>query len=286
MMADKKMTSIEKNRKINSRTGLIFVMALAGIFLLYVLIHGSFITDANLTTDFENKLDSPSIEHIFGTDAVGRDMYLRTIKGLSLSLVVGTIASLSSVIISIIFAILLTAFGEKTDAVVNWIIDVFLSVPSTVLLIVISVCAGRGLRGVIIGIALTHWTALTRILRTEILELKQEKYIQVSKAMGKSKLNIAINHILVSVLPQVIVGFVLLFPHAVLHEAGITFLGFGLGQSTPAIGVILAESMNYIVQGYWYLAVCPGIVLILIVLCINFLGENLKSYVNPHSYHR
>ena len=145
-----------------------------------------------------------------------------------------------------------------------------------VFLIVIAVAVGRGIKGIIIGIALTHWTSLTRIIRAEILEIKQENYIKISKAMGKSNLYIAFNHVIPKILPQILVGTVLLFPHAILHEAGITFLGFGFDVSTPAVGIILSEAMKYLIYGYWHLAIFPGIALVSIVVCINFLGESLK----------
>ncbi len=262
------------------------VMVITFVFVLYVYIHGSMIADSSLSSDFGHKLMGPSTNHIFGTDHAGRDMYLRTIKGLSTSIKVGFIGSLASLIISIIFCLLLVIGGKKTDTLVNFLIDGFLSIPHMMFLILISVAVGRGIRGVIIGLALTHWTSLTRILRSEILELMDQNYIQISKAMGKSDFYIFKNHILPHILPQMIVGLVLLFPHAILHEASITFLGFGLSLSTPAIGIILQESMKYISTGHLYLALFPGIMLVFLVLCVNKLGESLKSFIDPNELHR
>lgn len=275
-----------KDEVSRRRVWMMIIMILTASFILYVYIHGSLINEEALSSNFREKLMGPSKEHIFGTDHAGRDMYLRTIKGLSTSIKVGFIGTLASFVISIFFCILLVIRKEKTDRVVNFLIDGFLSVPHMMFLILISVAVGRGIKGVIIGLALTHWTGLTRILRSEILELMEENYINISKTMGKGNFYIFKNHILPHLLPQIVVGLVLLFPHAILHEAGITFLGFGLSLSTPAIGIILQESMKYITTGHIYLALFPGLMLVFLVLCVNRLGENLKSFLDPNEIHR
>ncbi|WP_308653183.1 ABC transporter permease [uncultured Anaerococcus sp.] len=274
----------EKGLSLRKKTILIIFISL--LFLSFIYIRGSMIYDNDLAVDFANKLQAPSGKHIFGTDANGRDMALRTIKGLSNSLAIGIIGSLSSLLIAWVFSLLLSVGSKKIDKLVNFIIDIFLSIPHMMLLILISVATGRGATGVVLGIALTHWTGLTRLLRGEILELKNENYIKISKTLGKSKLYIFINHILPHILGQMIVGLILLFPHAILHESAISFLGFGLSLSTPSIGIILSESMKYLIQGHWYLAFFPGLLLCLVVYAINLLGENLSNLIDPYSYHR
>lgn len=274
----------EKGLSLRKKTILIIFISL--LFLSFIYIRGSMIYDNDLAVDFANKLQAPSGKHIFGTDANGRDMALRTIKGLSNSLAIGIIGSLSSLLIAWIFSLLLSVGSKKIDKLVNFIIDIFLSIPHMMLLILISVATGRGATGVVLGIALTHWTGITRLLRGEILELKNENYIKISKTLGKSKLYIFINHILPHIVGQMIVGLILLFPHAILHESAISFLGFGLSLSTPSIGIILSESMKYLIQGHWYLAFFPGLLLCLVVYAINLLGENLSNLIDPYSYHR
>lgn len=274
----------EKGLSLRKKTILLIFISL--LFLSFIYIRGAMIDDKDLAVDFANKLQGPSTDHLFGTDANGRDMALRTIKGLSNSLTIGMIGSLSSLLIALIFSLLLTVGSKRIDKLVNFIIDIFLSIPHMMFLILISVATGRGQIGVILGIALTHWTGLTRLLRGEILELKNENYIKISRAMGKSKFYIFINHILPHIGGQIIVGLILLFPHAILHESAISFLGFGLSLSTPSIGIILSESMKYLLQGHWYLAFFPGLLLCLVVYAINLLGENLGNLIDPYSYHR
>ena len=274
-----------KEKFFNARRKTIILISISLLFIAYIFIHGSLINEDMLQVEFQNKLKGPSVLHIFGTDAKGRDMYLRTVIGLCISLQVGIIASGLSILIAILLSLCLAGSSKRIDGFINWLIDVFLSIPHMMFLILISVAVGRGLKGVVIGIALTHWTGITRLIRAEIKQIKEENFLKISKALGKSNLYIALNHVLPHLLPQILVGAVLLFPHAILHESAISFLGFGLDITKPSIGIILQESMTYLARGYYYLAFFPGLMLVLIVLAINGLGENLRKIFDPYSYH-
>lgn len=223
------------------------------------------------------------MKHIFGTDALGRDVFLRTLKGLSVSLTVGIAASIISAVIAVFVGIAAAAGAKWIDTIVNWVIDLVMSVPHTILIILISFALGRGLKGLLVGIAATHWCSLARLIRAEVLQLRSQQYIEVSRRLGKSGGWILINHLLPHLVPQFFVGLVLMLPHAILHEASISFLGFGLPPEQSAIGIILAESMRYLSTGMWWTAVLPGITLVLIVLLVDKLGDNLRMILDPYS---
>ena len=250
---------------VRART--IAVLCIFIALFMAVLLIGSRIGEEDLLTDLEHIFLTPSARHPFGTDWVGRDMQLRTLK------------------IALALGILAPIFGGAVDYLVSWLIDFVLSVPHTILIILISIACGGGLRGIITGIVCTHWTSLTRVIRAEVLQLKNAEYIQISEKLGKSRWYIAVHHIFPAVIPQLAVGAVLLFPHAILHEASITFLGFGLPAHEPAIGVILAESMKYLTAGKWWLALFPGISLILLTLMVEAIGKNLEKLISPHAAH-
>ena len=110
----------------------------------------------------------------------------------------------------------------------NWLIDLVMGIPHTVLLILISFACGKGLKGVLIGVAVTHWTGLARIIRSEVLQIRSQQYIEVSRKLGKSSWWITVHHILPHMIPQFLIGLILMFPHAIMHESSLTFLGFGL----------------------------------------------------------
>ena len=160
-----------------------------------------------------------------------------------------------------------------------------MGVPHILLLILISVALGKGFKGVVVGVALTHWPSLARLIRAEVIQLKESPYIQIAEKLGKSKWYIAKKHMLPHLLPQLIVGLVLLFPHAILHESSITFLGFGLSTEQPAIGIILSEAMKYLVTGKWWLALFPGILLVLTVILFFVMGESIRKLIDPSSLH-
>ena len=131
--------------------------------------------------------------------------------------------------------------------------------------------------------ALTHWPSLARLLRGEVLQLKQAPYIQMARRLGASWGRVLWGHFLPHLLPQFLTGMILQFPHAILHEASVTFLGFGLPPDQPAIGVILEESMGYLTTGRWWLALFPGLSLVLTVLLFALLGERLRLLLSPAS---
>src|SRR5699024_2843551 len=172
------------------------------------------------------------------------------------------------------------------DTVISFCIDLIMGIPHMLLLILISVALGKGLKGVVIGVALTHWPSLARLIRAEVIQLRESTYIQISRKLGKSSWYIARKHMLPHLVPQFIVGLALMFPHAILHESSITFLGFGLSTEQPAIGIVLSEAMQYLITGKWWLALFPGLLLVFTVVLFYILGESLRKMLDPGSIHQ
>jgi peptide/nickel transport system permease protein len=261
-------------------------MTIALIAAIVIIIAGVYIAGAAMndaSADFSQKSLSPSWEHPFGTDLLGRDMLTRTIKGLSLSLFVGLTASGVSAIIALIIGVC-AAFGRGViDHFVNWLIDLTMGIPHTLLVILISIAAGRGWRGLLIGIIFTHWTGLARIIRGEVLQIRSNHYIAAARKFGRSGWWIMSRHIVPHMLPQFFIGLILMFPHAIMHESGLTFLGFGMPPEQPAIGIILSEAMRYLSSGMWWLAIFPGLALVIMVVLIDKLGECVKLLLDPVS---
>ena len=264
----------------NLRTKTLVIIGLSALVIISIFISGYFIRD--IPTSFISANQMPSFEHLFGTDWMGRDMFQRTIAGLGLSLMVGFIASAVSTCISVVLG-LFSSFNKFADECVAGIIDLFGSIPHILLIILVSIMFGGGVYGVIMGVGLTHWTPLARVLRSEVKEIRTKEYIHLSENLGRTKVWIALKHILPLIISQIIVGVILMFPHAIMHEAAITFLGFGLPPHEPALGVILSESMNYLSSGYWWLAFYPGVSLLIVVLLFDFIGENVEKLLNPET---
>ncbi len=286
-MSEYAVSSVNKKKRrfiVNRRQYTFAILGLSLFILVSVLVASYVLPDSNIETNLGAQNLAPSFKNVFGTDWLGRDMLTRTVKGLRLSVAVGMLAASISVVLATILG-LIASVNDKCDLVVSWFIDLFLGMPHIVFLILISFAVGGGAKGVIIGVALTHWPTLTRIVRAEILQIKTSDYVKISKHMGKNSWYIATKHILPHIVPQLLIGYILLFPHAILHEASITFLGFGLSPHKPAIGIILSESMMYLSTGMWWLAFFPGLSLIIIVKLFDTIGENLKMLYDPSSAH-
>jgi peptide/nickel transport system permease protein len=268
--------------KLNQRQKTVLIIVITGALLLCMIFGGLLLSNDRLATNLAYRNLAPTLAHPFGTDWLGRDMLTRTLKGLMLSIGVGIIGAGVSVIIAIILGMLAATMGKVVDSIISWLVDLFLSVPHLVVLILIAFVLGGGLKGVVVGLALTHWPSLTRVIRAEVMQLQTAEYVQASKKLGKSRWFIAIKHILPHLAPQFLVGLFLLFPHVILHEAALTFLGLGLSPHQPAIGVILSESMRYLSTGMWWLAFFPGLALLVIVRSFDIVGENLRTLVDPH----
>lgn len=259
----------------------ILSLIIFAVFFITILVAGSMIDPEKFSIDLINKNQSPSIMHIFGTDWIGRDMFFRTLKGLSISMKIGVLSSIISGIIAVILGIIGPTCGKRVDAVITWFIDLVLSVPHTLIIILISMAAGGGLKGIVLGVSLTHWTSLTRVIRAEVMQIKEAEYTKIARNFGKSSFYIAKNHILPHIIPQLLVGIVLIFPHAILHESSVTFLGFGLQSHEPAIGIILSESMKYLTSGKWWLAFFPGLSLVLVSIMVDNMGKKLGKLIDP-----
>lgn len=252
----------------------------AGAVLVAVPLASGVLGDLGLRADFGARNLAPSMAHPLGTDPMGRDLAARTVHGLTLSLQVGLIAAGLSTVLALLVA-LVSGLGRAADAAMGFLIDVMLAVPHLLLLLLISFALGGGVTAVIIAVAISHWPRLARLLRAEIRQIQIAPYVEASRAFGRSRLFVARHHILPHLLPQVLTGFILMFPHAILHEAGLTFLGFGLEPSRPAIGVMLSEAMRHLSAGRWWLAVGPGAALVALVLCLERLGDALHRRTNP-----
>lgn len=269
--------------KMNRRTKTV-VLACVILFLLVIIaVAGITISPKLYAPDYSAKKLVPSLTHPFGTDYLGRDMFFRSVKGLSTSILIGALAATVSAFMALVLGLLAATAGGWVDKVVSYFVDLFMGVPHMVLLMLISFMLGGGLKGVVIGVALTHWPNLTRVIRGEVMVVRNAQYVKTSRKFGASKIQVAWSHIVPHVVPQFIIGLILLFPHAILHEAGLTFLGFGLPIDAPAIGIILSEALKHIATGMWWLVLFPGVMLVIVVMLFDKLGEQIKLLQDPDS---
>lgn len=267
-------------KRLNNRGGTLLGAGLALGLLLVIALGAAVLPDRGLSSNLGQRSLPPDLAHVFGTDPLGRDMLVRTVKGLAVSLKVGLLSASVAALLAVALGVL-SALHRQMDFCVAGLIDLTLALPHLVLLILISMAAGGGTRGVIVAVILSHWPSLARVVRAEVRAVLVADYVAISRKLGRSRWQVAWQHVLPQVVPQVLVGAVLLFPHAILHEAGMTFLGFGLEPHLPAIGVLLAESMRYLTAGLWWLGVLPGLSLLLMVLTFERVASGLRLALDP-----
>lgn len=267
----------------NRRKSTLFLLAFGCIVLSAVALAGALLAEEAAATGFARKNLPPCPAFPFGTDWMGRDMMARTMAGLSLSIRVGALTACVSAVVALALGTASALLGGWVDSGISWVIDLVMGIPHILLIILISIACGRGFWGVTAGVALSHWTSLARLVRGEILQLKRAHWFRISQRLGVSRRSMFWNHIFPHLLPQFLTGLVLQFPHAILHEAGITFLGFGLSPEQPAIGIILEESTRYLTTGRWWLALFPGMSLVLVVALFALAGERLRLLSAPAS---
>ena len=269
----------------NRRQSTILFLIAAAVILAAVTVSGILLEETGMETDFTRRNLTPSLQYLFGTDWMGRDMFARTLAGLSLSIRIGLLTAAVSAAAALVLGTAAAVLGKKADAVISWCIDLVMGIAHILLVMLISIACGRGFAGVVAGVSLSHWPSLARVIRGEVLQLRAAPYILAAEKLGVGRLRIIAGHMVPHILPQFLTGMILLFPHAILHEASVTFLGFGLSSEQPAIGVILSESMRYLTTGKWWLALFPGLALVLVVILFAMLGERLRRLLDPASAH-
>jgi len=277
-------------------------MAIAGIVImlllfLYVIV-GAFVYPESYAnrTNTAARLQPPSLAHPFGTDAVGRDVLARTIYGGHISLLIGVSAMLVSLVVGVAVGALAGYYGGVIDSVLMRITEAMFNIPSLFLLIVMAKffsgrippiqVFGRTFSGsvlmIIVVIGLTSWMYLARIVRANYLSLKERDFVQAAHCLGVRDRRIIIKHILPNTLAPIIVTATLRVAGAILSEAYVSFLGLGVQPPTASWGNMLEGAYKYLESAPW-LWFFPGILTVLTVLSINFVGDGLRDALDPHT---
>ena len=218
-----------------------------------------------------------------GSDKFGRDLWSRILVGTRISFSIGFIAVFISLLIGIPIGALAGYFGGKIDAFIMWIINITWSIPTLLLVIAITLTLGKGFWQVFIAVGLTMWVEVARIVRGQVITVKQQQYIEAAKALGYSNLRIIFKHILPNILAPVIVISAANFAAAILIESGLSFLGIGAQPPTPSWGAIIKNHYNYIILGKPFLALAPGIAIMSLVMAFMLLGNSLRDALDVKS---
>jgi peptide/nickel transport system permease protein len=225
---------------------------------------------------------APNAAHWLGTDEVGRDVLTRLLYGTRVSLLVGVCATLLQLIIGVVLGTLAGFYGGWVDNLIMRLVDIMMCFPFFIIAISLAALLEPGLLSLILIIGLLQWTHIARIIRIEIMALKQREFIEAAKALGLNHFEIIRQHILPNVAGPLIVYTTLAIAQAILLEAGLSFLGLGIRQPMPSWGTMLAAAQSMrVLQFCWWLWIPAGLMVFLTVLSINFLGDGLRDALDP-----
>ena len=223
--------------------------------------------------------------HLLGTDNLGRDLFWRVVAGLSVSLLVSLAVAILSVVLGLTLGIFAGFFGRAADATTTILVDVTWAFPALLLAVVLTGSVGVGLTTVVLALALTGWASFARIIRGEVLSLRERDYINVATVLGVSRIRISLRHLVPNVLPVTTVMTSFFISTSVAAEAGLSFLGLGAQPPTPSLGVILADGRNYLGVSPWPV-VTAGAALACAVLTFNTIGDRLRDQLDPRGRSR
>ena len=238
------------------------------------------------TNDLMSTNMKPSAEHWFGTDQLGRDIFVRVFFGARYSLIIAIVAALINLVIGVLYGGIAGFFGGKVDNILMRIVDVIYSIPLTIYVIILMTIlnkpgsGGSGLWTIILALSISYWIGMARIVRGDVLQLKQQEFVLAAKALGASNLRILIRHLIPNCIGSIMVTMTLLIPEAVFTEAFLSFIGLGLVPPKASLGTLANEAMQAIYTSPYQL-VFPAAMICLIILGFNLFGDGLNQALDP-----
>jgi peptide/nickel transport system permease protein len=273
--ANRFWTRLRRERK--ALFGLIFVG-----FLVLVAVIGPAIAPYDPLADDYELSEAPTWSHPLGTDSFGRDLLSRVIVGTRISLSVGLLATLSSLVVGVVLGTIAGYYGGWIDSLIMRAIDLLWAFPVIVLSVAMVAVFGAGFRNVVIAIAVAFLDDFARIVRAEVLGLREEDYTLAARSIGASDQRVMIAHILPNMAAPIIVQGTFAVGLGILAESALTFIGLGVNPSTPTWGMSLNEGRDF-VRTAWWISVCPGLAIVLTVLALNLFGDGLRDTLDVKS---
>jgi peptide/nickel transport system permease protein len=259
-------------------------LALVGLILVVILvltaIFADFIAPYSYREQTQDFRAGPSLDHWFGTDNVGRDMFSRVVYGTRISLRVGVMATLISLIIGTTFGAVAGFFTGAVDSVMMRVVDIFLSIPYIILAVSIATLFGRSVNSLIIVLGVTGWLAIARVVRATFLSLRKMEYAEAARALGFSRKRMIFGHLLPNASVPIIVYGTIAVGGAILAEAALSFIGVGPTSPTPAWGLMVAEGKGSLTSSA-HLLFFPGFAIFITVLAFVLVGDGLRDTLDP-----
>ncbi|HIU44529.1 MAG TPA: ABC transporter permease [Candidatus Ventrousia excrementavium] len=258
-----------------------FGLGMIVIFILAALAGIVFIDDAAVfETNPDARLQSPSSEHIFGTDDMGRDLFLRVIYGARYSLTFGIVCTLFSLIFGAVLGASAAFFGGRVDSAITFVLDAVICIPNTLLSLSLVAVLGLGFCNLMIAITVSSIPSFARIIRSIVLSVVGQEYIEAARAIGVSSARTIFVHVLPNAIGLIIVNAAMNVSGLIMSAAGLSFIGMGIQPPAPEWGAMLSDSLKYM-RTYPHIVIFPGLAIVLTALSFNLLGDGLSEALDP-----
>lgn len=268
--------SLKKNKL--AIASLIFI-----VFLLLIAIFADVIADYDtmvISNNIKERLQKPSAEHWFGTDAFGRDILARMVHGTRISLKIGLMTTAMSVIGGLIIGAISGYYGGWIDSVIMRVCDVFMSIPALLLALAIVAALGQGLLNLTLALTVTQIPAFARIMRSQILSIRDSEFVEAARSVGASDFEIITVHIIPNAIGPLIVQATIAVATAIIAAAGLSYVGLGVAPPAPEWGMMLSEAREFM-RKEPYLLIVPGVAIVLTALSFNLFGDGLRDALDP-----
>lgn len=269
----------------NNKVALVSLIMVSLVIVATIVVPIFWPYDAN-TTDILSTNQMPSMAHIFGTDELGRDLFIRVIYGAGYSLIIAFAAGFINLIIGVVYGSVSAYFGGMVDNIMMRIVDILYSIPTIIYVVLIMAYTydpegkSSGLFSIILALSISYWINMARIVRGEVLQLKQQEFVLAAKALGASNIRILWKHLLPNCLGSIIVTLTLLIPQAIFTEAFLSFIGLGINPPLASLGTLANNAMRTIYT-YPTQLLFPSIAICIIILGFNLFGDGLTEALDP-----
>jgi len=250
------------------------------VLLILTAITGPYLVPYDPITDISSPLQAPNLNHPFGTDQYGRDLFSRIIWGTRLALLIGVGSQLANTLVGIVLGVLAGYFGSIMDGLIMGVTNIVLSIPVLVFALMLMAFLGPGLISLLIALAIVNWTYSCRTIRGSVLSVKEKDYVEAAEGLGASKFRIIVYHLIPNILSPILVIATLGIGSAIILASSLSFIGVGVQPPNPGWGAILSQGRTYLLSAPWMVAF-PGLMIFFAVLGFNLLGDGLRDYLDP-----
>ena len=231
-------------------------------------------------TDYSNVYSTPTKEHIFGCDQFGRDLWTRVWMGTRISLMIALVAAVLDLVVGVLYGAVSALLGGRVDALMQRIIEILVGIPSLIIVILFLMAFPAGVGTIIAALSITGWVNMARLVRAEILKLKNQEFVMASHVLGSNNLYIIMKDLIPNTVGIIVIQVMFTIPSAIFTEAFLSFIGIGLAEPQASLGVLINGGYQ-VLQNYPHVLICPAIVIVLIMVCFSILGDGLRDALDP-----